>query len=602
MLRLATVLLLVCLGGLASPAFAQSGANVLVVANESVERSVEIAERYAAARGIPPEQILRLNAGSSEVISRAAYELTISMPVSQWLTGHSAQDRILYIVLTRGVPLRIGGTIGRQGTSASVDSELTLLYRRMTGVTVAPDGPVPNPYFLGDRQPDAAVAFRRRDHDIYLVTRLDGFSVEDALALIDRGKAGASRGRIILDDVPLLKDPRSQWLETASTRLSAAGFDGQVTYDTTSRALTHEADVLGYYSWGSNDPELAVRQPDLTFAPGALAAMFLSTDARTFSAPPETWKPGGRTRTDVHGGSNQSLIGDLIRAGVTGVAGQVSEPLISGAVRPDILFPAYVMGSNLAEAFYLAIPNLSWQTVVVGDPLAAPFRKSSMTSDENETALDPTTELPPFFSARRLMSLKNAKLYGTSDAAHRLMARAESRSGRDNKKGAIEALREALKLEPEALNAWRMLGTLLEAASDYQGAADAYRQVIALDRDDAVTLNNLAYHLAVREKDPQEAIGYARRALTLGRGNPQIHDTFGWIQHLLGNDKEALPYVVRASRALPKTAEVQLHAAIVFAAVGQLKDAAKALDLAQSLDPSLAKREDVMALRSKIGR
>src|SRR5439155_1520651 len=44
-----------------------------------------------------------------------------------------------------------------------------------------------------------------------------------------------------------------------------------------------------------------------------------------------------------------------------------------GTARPEILFPAYRAGFTLAESFYMALPHLSWQAVVVGDPLAAPF-------------------------------------------------------------------------------------------------------------------------------------------------------------------------------------------------------------------------------------
>ena len=61
------------------------------------------------------------------------YERQIERPIAEWITSHAAQDRILYIVLIKGVPLRIAGTPGRQGTVASVDSELTLLYRRLVG-------------------------------------------------------------------------------------------------------------------------------------------------------------------------------------------------------------------------------------------------------------------------------------------------------------------------------------------------------------------------------------------------------------------------------------------------------------------------------------
>jgi uncharacterized protein (TIGR03790 family) len=585
----------------ASPAFAQSGINVLVVANESAPGSVDIAERYASARGVPPDQVLRVKTAGSEVVSRAAFEETINAPVAEWLSAHSAQDRILYILLTRGMPLRIAGTTGRQGTAASVDSELTLLYRRMTGQPAAPGGSIANPYFLGDSPLDSARPFRRADHDIYLVTRLDGFSVDDALALIERGQRQASQGRILLDDLALLAGPRSKWLKAAAERLTEAGLGDRVVHETTSRPLKDETDVLGYYSWGSNDRALMVRHPNLTFAPGALAAMFLSTDARTFSEPPAAWTPGGRARTDVHGGSNQSLIADLVRSGVTGVAGQVSEPFISGAVRPDILFPAYLQGANLVDAFYLAIPTLSWQTVVVGDPLTAPFRKSAST-DDLDPPLDAATELPTYFSSRRLDTMTDPKLFGASDAARRLLARAESRQARSDTKGAIEALTEAVRIEPQTLHAWQRIATLHENASRHAEAAEAYRQVLGLDRNDVIVLNNLAYHLAVRENKPEEALGLASRAATLGRGNALIEDTLGWIHHLLGHDQEALPYLTRASRVLTRNAEVQFHAAVVFAAVGRLEEAAKALDAAAALDPALAQRSDFQEVRKRIGR
>ncbi len=98
--------------------------------------------------------------------------------------------------------------------------------------------------------------------------------------------------------------------------------------------------------------------------------MFLSTEARTFTEPPAGWTTGPWIdRSKFYAGSAQSLTGDLIRDGVTGVAGQVAEPFVDATIRPNILFPAYLSGFNLAEAFYLGMPFVSWQTVVVGDPL-----------------------------------------------------------------------------------------------------------------------------------------------------------------------------------------------------------------------------------------
>ena len=109
------------------------------------------------------------------------------------------------------------------------------------------------------------------------------------------------------------------------------------------------------------------------------------------------------------GGSHQSLIGDLIRDGVTGVAGHVAEPYLNATIRPDILFPAYARGFNLIESFYLAMPSLSWQTVVVGDVLCSPFGASQPQTTDLNPPIDPDTELPAFFSARRVAALRRGR-------------------------------------------------------------------------------------------------------------------------------------------------------------------------------------------------
>src|SRR5207244_7272486 len=122
-----------------------------------------------------------------------------------------------------------------------------------------------------------------------------------------------------------------------------------------------------------------------------------------FREPPAEWNIGSwKKPSTFYAGSPQSLTGDLIREGVTGVAGHVAEPDLGGTVRPFILFPAYISGLNLAESFYAAIPYLSWQTIVVGDPLCAPFRTASIPSQEIDEGVDRATELPALLSTRRM--------------------------------------------------------------------------------------------------------------------------------------------------------------------------------------------------------
>src|SRR5262245_35204429 len=178
---------------------AQSPANVAIVVNDNSPDSQRIAEHYARTRNIPSTNILRIQTSTDTAIERAAYVTTIERPLALAISRAGLQDRLLYLVLTNVSPFRIIATTGLNGTLVSVDSELTLLYRRMVGEPVPTPGKIDNPYYLEAQGIDEARPFSHREHDIYLVTRLDAFTVDEALALIDRAQAPVAAGRIILD-------------------------------------------------------------------------------------------------------------------------------------------------------------------------------------------------------------------------------------------------------------------------------------------------------------------------------------------------------------------------------------------------------------------
>ncbi len=420
---------------MASAAAAQSGDNVLLVVNESSAESGRIAERYARTRSVPQSQIVRIKVdAAADEVARKVFEDQIQTPISDWLRANSAQDRILYIVLTKGIPLRVQGTAGRAGTVASVDSELTLLYRRLAGSDVTSVGSLPNPYYVGDGDVARARPFSHQNSDIYLVTRLDGFTVDDVLGLIKRGAAPARGGKIILDQKGGFGDVGGDaWLKAAADWMTANGLGDRVMLETTSRPVGKETGVLGYYSWGSSDPAATTRHVEIAFEPGAIAAMFVSSDARTFKEPPPDWKIGSWTdRAKFFAGSPQSLSGDLIRDGVTGVAGHVAEPYLDATIRPDILFPAYLSGFNLAESYYLAMPYLSWQTVVGGDPLCAPSPRKALQPSDIDKGIDPATELPALILAQKAPGTDSVRYRHrrSAAAAARRRAQGERRRGR----------------------------------------------------------------------------------------------------------------------------------------------------------------------------
>lgn len=578
-------------------AAAQSTDNILLVINETSPASVQIGEYYRAKRAIPQDHIVRIKVPIGDSIARKDFETLIQGPVGRYISKNNLQDRILYLVLTKDVPLRISGANAAQTSAASVDSELTLLYRQLLGQIVPTVGRVDNPYFLGDRPLAEAKPFTHLSYDIYLVTRLDGFTVDDVLKLIDRGLAPSREGKFVFDQKSSLIDRRGDdWLQEAADRLRPGGAS-RVVLDTTTSVASTTGPVLGYYSWGSNDPAIRTRQTGLQFAPGAIAGMFVSTDGRTFTEPPADWLPGNPNRpTQQYRGSDQSLAGDLIREGVTGVAAQVAEPLLDALTRPQVLFPAYLAGFNLVESYYLAMPFLSWETVVVGDPLCSPFSRPVLPADQLYKGLDNDIGLPAMFMERRLAVLVKP---GFNRDAMRLMLKADVANNAGNDKEVEALLVQATLLEPRLTGANLRLGATLETRADFDGAADRYRKVLAVDPNQAIALNNLAYILSEHQGKPQEALPLAERAYRLAP-TPNIGDTLGWIQHLLGEDRLAAPLVEKAMAALPDDPEMLMHAAAVHAALGDKTRATKELDAAVKIDPKLAERADVKALRDRI--
>jgi uncharacterized protein (TIGR03790 family) len=581
---------------------AQSAENVAVVINEASPASVRVGEYYIKKRAIPDSNVIRIRTLTAETIERAAFQSTIESPIAAALTRTALQDRILYIVLTKGIPLRVNGSSGQNGTLASVDSELTLLYLQLVGQPAPAVGRIANPYFLGVKTIREAAPFTHRLQPIYLVTRLDAFAVEEVLALIDRAQAPVSNGVVVLDQRAGIGDATADdWLAEAARRLQDLGHASRVVLDTSMKAAAPTKQVLGYFSWGSNDAAIAKRKVGMDFVPGALAGTFVSTDGRTFEAPPDNWTPSGdwKTPSAVFAGSPQTLIGDLIREGVTGVAGHISEPSLGGTIRPQILFPAYLEGFNLAEAYYLAMPSLSWQTVVIGDPLCVAFPRRALTRADIEDPIEANAEIPALFRSRRLEALR-ASFKGVPDEALDAWLAADMRQAHNDLAGVRVALERMTALAPNAIAAQLRLATLYGRLQEHGKAVERYRIVIEAQPRNHVALNNLAYALGIYLKNPEEALPFARRAVAVAPESGGTLDTLGWIEYLSGNVTAAEKLLTDASRRIPHNAEIRLHAAIVSAAIGSWAESATHLKEALRLDPSLAKREDVVSLQRKL--
>jgi uncharacterized protein (TIGR03790 family) len=324
----------------------------VVVINRRSPASDSVGRYYATQRGLDSSHVLLIDVPVADEIGDIALRTDILSPVRRAIDA--LPHRIDFIVLTKGVPLRVARKNGYSVDALLAGMHLTI--PPMVGLDTTWLRRYRNPYF------NAQQPFNSERYGMYLVTRLDCTRTTDCLALVDRAtQARPVQGPFFFDALP----PRAandgyalmnRHLYAANFLVRLLGYDARI--DSSAAFVPSAEPVMGYVSWGSNDARFdSSAYHAMRFLPGALAETFVSTSARTFGP--------------VTGG--QSRITDLIAQGVTGVKGYVSEPYTLALARPEILFDRYLRGATLAEAFYAASPMVLWKDVVIGDPLCAPY-------------------------------------------------------------------------------------------------------------------------------------------------------------------------------------------------------------------------------------
>jgi uncharacterized protein (TIGR03790 family) len=220
--------------------------DVVLIVNDNSDISKEIGSYFAEKRGIPPERIINITAPNQETINRTQFD-DLASQVKTKLRDRGLTDSINYMVTTTGVPLRVSGNNWRM---ASVDEELMLL-----------DGPyeseihgnywIENPYY------DSWEPFTKEKYGIRLVTRLTGYTIEEAKNLLNLSDASFGvTGRALLDLDPG-KDGSpgykigNDWMRRAHTWLTDHGHESLLDENNTFR--TEWTNTSAYYSWGSND-------------------------------------------------------------------------------------------------------------------------------------------------------------------------------------------------------------------------------------------------------------------------------------------------------------------------------------------------------------
>ncbi|WP_395053744.1 T9SS type A sorting domain-containing protein [Flavobacterium sp.] len=388
---------------------------VLIVQNTNSPISLAIAEDYSTRRNVT--KILTIDCFDSatnsdyEYINFPDYVTIIENPIKEYLSTHPEID---FIVLTKGIPIHIYNTPNKPyGGNCCVDSRISSInYETSPTSSIVSISDIDyGNTFVGQAYANkfwnSTTRFSNSVFGGYLVTRLDGYTQADAIALTTRSLEAENNftngivtsGTILLDacaDFGFPNEPQpysiypdnyisgqtisittegpyglyNSDMQESSTDLSSANIPVQ--FDTANTFIGNITNLKGYISWGSNDTNYnANTYNSLGFSVGALGETAVST--------------GGRTFLPTTGG--QSLIANLVSQGITGVKGYTDEPLLVAVASPKIIFNRYRNGWTMAESFYAASRLVGWMDIVIGDPICRAYASNLAISSFDEDAL-----------------------------------------------------------------------------------------------------------------------------------------------------------------------------------------------------------------------
>lgn len=350
------------------------GDRVVVVYNPAADGSEAVARAYADFRGVPDAQVCGVTTTTEATLAGADYPVFVQR-VFECATPWSE-----YIVPVWGVPYKVSDRVQdlAYATPATISLD-ALLFGGPESVNVTEVGDNPA-YILGDSvygdyKDYKDIGRLRGRMDVWLVTRIDGASADDAIALIERthdaeaaAAAGTLDGIVYVDgnrgDTPPSADAGfgsyewGEWNMWGTRRvfedvgLYDVVWDGNYEEFGTSPAPTECPDALYYAGWYSyynyNDC--------FTWATGAIGAHLDSCSACDIRNP-GTWS------------------GSALLDGITATFGAVNEPYVAGMPEYDQFYRNLLQGANFGEAAYESTVVSYWMMVWVGDPLYRPYRQ-----------------------------------------------------------------------------------------------------------------------------------------------------------------------------------------------------------------------------------
>ncbi len=165
-----------------------------------------------------------------------------------------------------------------------------------------------------------------------------------------------------------------------------------------------------------------------------------------------------------------------------------------------------------------------------------------------------------------------------------------------NSQQAISELETAKNLNPKDAQSNAMLALALSKAGKTADSERAYREALALEPENPLVKNNLAYLLAEKGGNLDDALRLAQEASRQQPGILPLSDTLAYIYIKKNLPDSAIQILSNATRKDPKQPVYRYHLAMALLQKGDKSGARRQCEAALSDGPSKADEEKIRAL------
>jgi tetratricopeptide (TPR) repeat protein len=166
---------------------------------------------------------------------------------------------------------------------------------------------------------------------------------------------------------------------------------------------------------------------------------------------------------------------------------------------------------------------------------------------------------------------------------------------------ALASYQRAREISPNDPKIIAMIAYLESTSGQATEAIADLRRQLALDPENVIAMNNLAFSLAEMGSDLDQALALAEKAQRKAPSNPGIADTLGWVYTKKGLNDSAVQVFNGLVKKYPDQSAFRYHLGIALLQQGKLDEARVALTLSLANKPPKQMADKIKDILAKIG-